>query len=119
MALHPDPSPRVAATVSWIWARGPIRGGTSTAGAGSAGRFGRGDRRRPRLGHLVEALGEFFGLAIHMNPQDIDAAGGRSRWVPRPLVTASVALHVAAAATAIARPHLWPGSRGAGEGRQW
>jgi len=48
-----------------------------------------------------------------MNPQDIDVAGGRSRWMPSPLVTASVALHVAAAATAIARPRLWPWALGA------
>jgi peptidoglycan/xylan/chitin deacetylase (PgdA/CDA1 family) len=48
-----------------------------------------------------------------MNPQDIDVAGGRSRWAPSPLVTASVALHVAAAATAIARPRLWPWALGA------
>ena len=48
-----------------------------------------------------------------MNPQDTERAGGRSRWVPTPLVTASVALHVAAAATALARPRLWPWALGA------
>lgn len=51
-------------------------------------------------------------------PGDCPAAAGPGarkarRWVPSPLLIASGALHVGAAAAACARPHLWPWALGA------
>ena len=48
-----------------------------------------------------------------MNPQDSELTAWRPRWVPSPLVSASVALHLAALASAVARPRTWPWALGA------
>ncbi|HEY2465807.1 MAG TPA: polysaccharide deacetylase family protein [Steroidobacteraceae bacterium] len=53
-------------------------------------------------------MGEIFGLAFHMNPGENFA-----RWRPSPLLVASAAVHLGAAAALIARPRAWPWPLGA------
>jgi peptidoglycan/xylan/chitin deacetylase (PgdA/CDA1 family) len=49
-----------------------------------------------------------------MNPQDAPSLDGVSRrWSPSPLLYASAAVHLGAAAAALARPHVWPWALGA------
>jgi peptidoglycan-N-acetylglucosamine deacetylase len=52
-------------------------------------------------------MGDFFGFAFHMNRQK-NVAG----WRPSPLLIASAAVHLGAAAALIARPRAWPWSLG-------
>jgi peptidoglycan/xylan/chitin deacetylase (PgdA/CDA1 family) len=61
------------------------------------------------LAHVDEALGEFSGLAIHMNQE----SGPAVRWTPSPLLLASGAVHLGAAAALLARPRAWPWALGA------
>ena len=61
------------------------------------------------MAHLDQAMGEFSGFAFHMNQQDAEAR----RWMPSPLLYASAATHVGAAAAVLARPHVWPWAIGA------
>ena len=53
-------------------------------------------------------MGEFFGFAVHLSNQ-------RSpwRWSPSPLLYASAAVHLGAAAAVLARPQSWPWGLGA------
>jgi peptidoglycan/xylan/chitin deacetylase (PgdA/CDA1 family) len=71
---------------------------------------------------MVQALGEFLGLTLHVNRQDrpqqdaqngADQAGALPRWSPAPLLYACAAVHLGAAAAALARPHAWPWALGA------
>ena len=63
---------------------------------------------------MVWALGEFLGLALHVNRQDTHLKHGVSRrWSPSPLLYASAAVHLGAAAAALARPRAWPWALGA------
>ncbi len=55
------------------------------------------------MGHLVEALGEFFGFTIQVSSQRPPR-----RWSPSPLLYASAAVHLGAAAAVVARPRVWP-----------
>lgn len=55
------------------------------------------------MGHLDDAVGEFLGFAFRMTP----------RWRPPPLLYASAAVHVGAAAAVLLRPHAWPWAIGA------
>src|ERR1700729_2112655 len=58
--------------------------------------------------HLAETLGEVFGFAFQMKqPENV------ARWRPSPLLVASAAVHLGAAAALIARPRTWPWSLGA------
>jgi peptidoglycan/xylan/chitin deacetylase (PgdA/CDA1 family) len=59
--------------------------------------------------HVDQAVGEFSGLAFQMN-QESDPPG---RWMPSPLLWASGAVHLGAAAAVLARPHVWPWALGA------
>lgn len=61
------------------------------------------------MAHVDEALGEFSGLAIHMNQE----SGPAVRWTPSPLLLASGAVHLGAAAALLARPRAWPWALGA------
>jgi peptidoglycan-N-acetylglucosamine deacetylase len=54
-------------------------------------------------------LGEFFGFALHMNQQETSSG----RWAPAPLLYASGAVHLGAAAALLARPAAWPWALGA------
>jgi peptidoglycan/xylan/chitin deacetylase (PgdA/CDA1 family) len=54
-------------------------------------------------------MGEFSGLAIRMT----DESGPSSRWTPSPLLLASGAVHLGAAAALLARPRAWPWALGA------
>ncbi len=74
--------------------------------------------------NLGTPLGEFFGLALRMTHQDApepdspqqgnnDGEGASRPWSPLPLLYASAAVHVGAAAAALARPHVWPWALGA------
>ena len=75
------------------------------------------------MAHLVEPLGEFLGLALHMSSDhqrtgssSTPLKGGAqrlSRWSPSPLLYASAAVHVGAAAAMLARPRAWPWALGA------
>jgi peptidoglycan-N-acetylglucosamine deacetylase len=60
--------------------------------------------------HLVQALGEFLGFALFMNRQRDSVS---RHWSPSPLLYASAAVHLAAAAAVLARPRLWPWALGA------
>jgi peptidoglycan-N-acetylglucosamine deacetylase len=65
---------------------------------------------------MVKALGEFFGLALHVTRQQAPAhepMGESRRWTPSPLLYASAAVHLAAAAAVATRPHSWPWALGA------
>jgi peptidoglycan-N-acetylglucosamine deacetylase len=59
------------------------------------------------------ALGEFLGLTIDMNPGHGSKLESRPRWSPPPLMRASAALHLCAAAAVLSRPHAWPWALGA------
>src|SRR5258707_13113318 len=61
------------------------------------------------MAHVDQAMGEFSGLAFRMN-QESDPPG---RWTPSPLLLASGAVHLGAAAAAFARPRAWPWALGA------
>jgi peptidoglycan/xylan/chitin deacetylase (PgdA/CDA1 family) len=61
------------------------------------------------MAHMDQAVGEFSGFAFQMN-QESDPPG---RWMPSPLLWASGAVHVAAAAAVLTRPHAWPWALGA------
>ena len=61
------------------------------------------------MAHVDEAVGEFSGLAIHMNQE----SGPAVRWTPSPLLLASGAVHLGAAAALLARPRAWPWALGA------
>jgi peptidoglycan/xylan/chitin deacetylase (PgdA/CDA1 family) len=61
------------------------------------------------LAYLDPALGEFSGFAFHMNQQNAETR----RWMPSPLLVASAALHLGAAAAVLARPRAWPWALGA------
>jgi peptidoglycan/xylan/chitin deacetylase (PgdA/CDA1 family) len=71
--------------------------------------------------YLGSALGEFFGFALYMNrqpgvnpQQGVGQPEGVLRhWSPSPLLYASAALHLSAAAATLARPHAWPWALGA------
>jgi peptidoglycan-N-acetylglucosamine deacetylase len=54
---------------------------------------------------MVQALGELFGFANHMNGLDSPRP---HRWSPSPLLYTSAAIHVGAAGATLARPPLWP-----------
>ena len=56
------------------------------------------------MAHVVQAVGEFSGFAFQMNHKD-SLSGA---WTPSPLLYATGALHVGAAAALIARPRIWP-----------
>jgi peptidoglycan-N-acetylglucosamine deacetylase len=56
------------------------------------------------MAHVGNTLGEFLGLALRMNQEYTPAR----HWVPAPLLYASAALHVGAAAWVIAQPRSWP-----------
>ena len=62
--------------------------------------------RRPRVGDLVETLGEFLGFAIwraaRMSGNTYPPAGASARWSPPPLLYASAAVHLGAAAAVLA-----------------
>lgn len=60
------------------------------------------------MGHLVQAMGEFFGFAFQLSNQRAPW-----RWSPSPLLYASAAVHLGAAAAALARPPTWPWCLGA------
>ncbi len=60
------------------------------------------------MGYVAETLGEFFGFAFHLSQRDIFTG-----WRPSPLLAASAALHLGAAAALIARPRAWPWALGA------
>src|ERR1700683_3958368 len=109
MALPQDPRRRLTASVPRLRAGRSFLGGARAVGRNLAGRFGRCDRRRPRVVHLGSALGEFFGFALRMSGQDAPQPEGSSRrWSPSPLLYASAAVHLGAAAALLARPHAWP-----------
>ena len=59
---------------------------------------------------MVEALGEFLGFALQLNRQTDTVS---RHWSPSPLLYASAAVHLAAAAAVLARPSLWPWALGA------
>jgi peptidoglycan-N-acetylglucosamine deacetylase len=54
-------------------------------------------------------MGEFFGLEIRMTTQ----GSLRRRWRPTPLLYASAAVHLGAAAALLSRPQSWPWALGA------
>lgn len=56
------------------------------------------------MAHVVQAVGEFSGFAFQMNHKD-SLSGA---WTPSPLLYATGALHLGAAAVLIARPRIWP-----------
>ena len=56
------------------------------------------------MAYVDKPLGEFPGFALRMN--QTDALSGR--WAPAPLLYASAALHVGAAAALLAQPGAWP-----------
>jgi peptidoglycan-N-acetylglucosamine deacetylase len=60
------------------------------------------------LGDLVQAMGEFFGFTIYVSKHRPPR-----RWSPAPLLYASAAVHLGAAAAALARPRTWPWALGA------
>ena len=65
---------------------------------------------------MVKTLGEFFGRALHVTRQQAPAhepVGESRRWTPPPLLYASAAVHLSAAAVVAARPHAWPWALGA------
>jgi peptidoglycan-N-acetylglucosamine deacetylase len=65
---------------------------------------------------VVQALGEFFGFALYVNRQEAPAhepVAASRRWTPSPLLYASAAIHLAAAAAVISRPRVWPWALGA------
>jgi peptidoglycan/xylan/chitin deacetylase (PgdA/CDA1 family) len=61
------------------------------------------------VAHVDVALGEFFGFAFRMNT----GAYKPARWSPAPLLLASGAVHLGAAAAWLARPRTWPWALGA------
>jgi peptidoglycan/xylan/chitin deacetylase (PgdA/CDA1 family) len=61
------------------------------------------------MAHVDHTLGEFLGLALRMNSEYTPAA----HWAPAPLLYASAALHVGAAAWVVAQPRAWPWALGA------
>src|ERR1700735_3594120 len=71
--------------------------------------------------YLDSALGEFFGRALYMNRQPgVNPQQGVDRqervlrrWSPSPLLYASAAVHLGAAAALLARPRVWPWALGA------
>src|ERR1700678_4854031 len=66
------------------------------------------------MAHLVQPLGEFLGLALHMSPQGpVTPQGPERLGSPSPLLYASAAVHVGAAAAMLARPRAWPWALGA------
>src|SRR3984957_13987854 len=75
------------------------------------------------MAHVVQPLGEFLGLALHMSSDhqrtgssSTPLKGGAqrlSRWSPSPLLYASAAVHVGAAAAMLGRPRAWPWAVGA------
>jgi len=78
---------RPAIAVLGIWAGRSLLGGAWHAGARTSGGRGRCHRRRPRLAHMDQTVGEFFGFAFHMSQED-----ARGRWMPSPLLYASGAV---------------------------
>src|ERR1700722_367936 len=54
---------------------------------------------------MAEALGEIFGFAFQMSQEN-------GPWRPSPLLIASAAVHLGAAAALIARPPAWPWALG-------
>ncbi len=101
MALYQVPRRRIGTLVPGFWGRRSILDGARAAGGNAAGRLCRREFRRPRVAHLGQVMGEFFGFTLRMSlaPQ---------RWSPPPLLYASAAVHLGAAATILARPSLWP-----------
>jgi peptidoglycan-N-acetylglucosamine deacetylase len=65
--------------------------------------------------YMGPALGEFFELEFDMNRQQrVDQPEAVARhWSPSPLLCASAALHLSAAAALLLRPHSWPWALGA------
>jgi peptidoglycan/xylan/chitin deacetylase (PgdA/CDA1 family) len=60
------------------------------------------------VAHLAQTLGAFFGFAFHMT-----AAKKSPGWRPSPLLIASGAVHLGAAAALVSRPRTWPWALGA------
>src|SRR3979411_251746 len=59
---------------------------------------------------MVPTLGALFGRTFQMSRQDTPQR--EQRWSPPPLLYASAAVHLSAAAGMLARPRVWPGARG-------
>ena len=53
-------------------------------------------------------MGEFFGFTIYVSNRRAPL-----RWSPSPLLYASAAVHLGAAAAVLARPRTWPWALGA------
>src|ERR1700728_1802275 len=62
------------------------------------------------MAHVVQPLGEFLGLSLPMSPRHMPPP--ERRWSPSPLLYASAAVHVGAAAAMLARPRAWPWALG-------
>jgi peptidoglycan-N-acetylglucosamine deacetylase len=60
------------------------------------------------VGHLAQALGAFFGFAFRMT-----TVKKLPNWRPSPLLLASGAVHLSAAAALLSRPRAWPWALGA------
>jgi peptidoglycan-N-acetylglucosamine deacetylase len=60
------------------------------------------------MADVDHSLGEFFGFAFSMNRAGDRQGLWAPRWTPAPLLYASAAVHVGAAAALLLRPHTWP-----------
>ena len=70
------------------------------------------DRRRPRVAHLGSSFGRIFWIRTSHEP-DTAPRQPALRWAPSPLLYASAAVHLGAAAAVLARPRAWPWALGA------
>src|SRR5579859_6420338 len=103
MALRADAAGGAASALPGLRPRRSVRSGARSSGADAAAGCRRRRPGRSRLADLGDTLGTISGVKIHMSQ-----AAGAPRWKPSPLLKGSAALHVGAAAVALARPELWP-----------
>jgi peptidoglycan/xylan/chitin deacetylase (PgdA/CDA1 family) len=65
------------------------------------------------VANVDHALGEFLGLALFMTQSNDRQVLWSPRWTPSPLLYATAAIHVGAAAALLLRPRSWPWALGA------
>src|ERR1700753_2517809 len=117
MALHQAAALPAIATASGLRERRSLCTEPSADGRRAGSAECRRRARWARMARLAPALGEFPRHEISRQPRRhlmiaMPNASIFKHWRPTPLISGSIALHLAAIAAVAVRPHAWPWALG-------